>query len=202
MPAYRVTMLIQFNGQPPCGFSERWDVESATRDTAKIVAQNLANARAKFLSGSWTILIVRIGELSVVETLGKKRIKQTVINLCPEISSQAGLLPASDIPNGAVYVKCLFQSGFKPRSQQFRGVPDIWWTEAASSFSVIRPYITRYSNALRLNQFGRAAITSGESPTVAVVKLDCMDVRRVSSRRTGRPFGLLRGRKPKKKMTA
>lgn len=197
MPIYRVTMLFQFTGSPPCGFSERWDIQAADRATAKTRAQGLADARAKFLASNYFILVVRVGELSVVGEGSSAKLKQTIINLCPEIGSIIGQLGAAEIPNGAVYAKTLFTSGFKPRAQQFRGIPDTWWNAAATQFGTVRPFITAYGNFLKRNAWGRATIFEG---AVALVPVDCLDLRRVSSRRTGRPFGLLRGRKSKKKI--
>lgn len=200
MPVYRTTMVISSLFQPSCSFTERWDVTAATPAVAKGIADTISTARARMLSSSWIVLVTRIGELSVKIATPKNKLKQTVINLCPEIASKPGALGVGDSPNSAIYAKALFASGYKPRAQQFRGIPDTWWADAALAGGTVRPLVNRYANSLKTAGVGRATITTGETPTVVVVALECMDVRRISSRRTGRPFALLRGRRSKRRV--
>jgi len=203
MPQYRMTGLFQFAGPPPAGFSESWDF-IATDDTAALQQpSSWAKERVRILSEDWTLTGIRLTRLAPFAGEEGCELHQTLVegNVCqpPEV----GKLGRADSPFAAVYItintrQSTPSSGFPPRPRRWlvRGIPDAWWDQAALlRDGPIVGAVNRYLNFMITNmQAGSTRIMLG-CASLALLPYGSYCIRRVASRRIGRPFGLLRGRR-------
>jgi len=197
MAAYRVTMIFNFLSEPVCGFSERYDIDAANDAAAQAVAGRLRDARRDFLSEDWKIVAVRLGTLVPVLHESKCRTRQRVIILCPDIGGAIGRLGAADTPTSAVFADFFYTSVRKPSHRQFRGIPDDWWVGTA--LTQAKEAIGTFCSSLKRNGHVRY-VNDVDCTTLQPFALKCCNTRRISERRVGRPFGLLRGRRSKRKI--
>jgi len=203
MPTYKGTLLFQFQEQPPCGFSESFEF-NATSDAA--AATKLATWPAKrvtWLAANWKIVGFRLSKLSYASVSGKCKKRYTPISVNACVTTPAGLLTAADTPYTAVLAKFTYiDQTFRPRQYLARGIPDTWWTNASL---VIPPFdgnkFLEWFNFMKSIGGGGVVSSKGNpaaSCSESTSRLDQYCVQRIASRRIGRPFGLLRGRRSKK----
>jgi len=202
MPFYRLTAMIQFGAQPPCGFSESWDFLAA--DDAGAIAQgnSFPKERAALMSQDWSIIGVRLSRIAIVGFPDcKKKFEPVQTAICPAV--QRGLIPSdADTPWAAVLVRVGTKQSTpsvgtvpRPRMWQLRGIPDSWWTGVLSIPGPEQAEIRKFCKYLR-DQLtaGHVVPNSGCTEFGLQLYTDCC-VKRISNRQIGRPFFLLRGRR-------
>jgi len=196
MADYRVYILFNEGQKPTAGFSERYDITAATDTEATTRAGQIKDARRAFLASNWNVVAVRLAKLAAKSETPKCKIISRQVRLCPDISGGAGLAGEMDIPAAAVFADFFYNGVPLPSHRQFRGIPDDWWDAAA---------LTQAKEAIetfcrRLKALGHVRFIPSDSCTsLGGFPLKCCATRRISSRRVGRPFGLIRGRRSKRK---
>jgi len=205
MPFYRYTMFMQFvPNAPPCGFSESWENSATTDENARNTMQTLIQRRRTCLSSSWLIQGARISKLSIgtsdVPPPTHSIIKQSLVQPLVCQTSNAGQLGVADTPWTSVLVEMtknpITGVDSKPRQQQMRGIPDTWWTAAALDIpaadqAAVQGFFNYITQALAGFAGGQVRIVDN---ALTLQRYRGICLKRISSRRIGRPFGLLRGR--------
>jgi hypothetical protein len=196
---FRVTLLFADNFNPLAGYSERYDFndggsgQSFWTDTAT----QLVRARRIILSSNWQIQNVKIS--TVVPKLSAKTGKwfnaATQIQLCPGIDGGAGVLGVSDPTNTAFYIRQKYQGLSRTVARQLRGYPDTFWDQAKiqPTAGVINTFLGFLASIPQIE-----ISTNKTTGASAAHNLMCSSIQRISSRRTGRPFLPLRGRRSKR----
>jgi len=198
MPIYKATFLYNFTGQPPCGFSETWYLNASDQDVATSRMTNYLGARRLMMASQWNFIGARLSELSVVGT----KIKAKSVYLCPTLTLWSGAAGNADTPTSAVLLRFTLGSIAEPkrRNQQLRGIPDSWWDAATLTIpNAAKGQINSWAATMRTAQIGQVQRV-GSVLSVNIVR--CVAPVRISERRIGRPFGLLRGSRRKKKAPA
>lgn len=203
MPLYRATMHIEGEFIPPTGFSESWEFERTDDTVAGSVALSMVGERRKALSNNWTIRAVRLARLLPAGSGPTCRLRQEAVNIEGCIADAQGLLGATDTPWTAIYVEMPTRQSTpsvglppRPRRYQMRGIPDSWWDGATQQIIAAAPPIIGAWLGWVVNtlQAGDAKPNSGcTQARIQPYTGHC--IRRISSRRIGRPFGLVRGRR-------
>lgn len=196
MAVFRATLLFQFANQPPCGFSESYEFSAPSVAAAKTIVAGMPAQRVRWLSQDWSIVGFRLAfeSTSLVGEKCKKKYTPVQIGRCP--GNPVGQLGAADSPYAAVLVRISFaDAAYKPRNFLARGIPDTWWTAGALS---IPPgdgnqFLTWFNNMTTVPVGKNAPVPTGCSSNFVPWSSYC--VQRVASRKIGRPFGLLRGRR-------
>lgn len=204
MPFYRYTMFMQFvPNAPPCGFSESWENEASSDTNARNTMQTLIQRRRAVLSSSWLIQGARIAKLSIgtsdVPPPTHAIIKQSLVQpLVCQVSNE-GQLGVADTPWTSILVEMTKNPvtgvDSKPRQQQMRGIPDSWWTAAALTIpagdaAAVTGFFSYITSALAGFAGGQVRIVDN---ALMLQRYRGICLKRISSRRIGRPFGLLRG---------
>jgi len=197
MAQYRVYLIFNFNSEPICGFSERYDFFAASDSSATAAAQTIKLARRKFLSEDWTIVAVRLALLVPKVVEDECKILARRIILCPEIAPGIGQLGPADTPTSAVFTDFFYRAVPKPSHRQFRGIPDDWWE--GTELTKARDFIGSFCNTLKGIPHNKT-VSNTDCTSLTGFELKCCATRRISERRVGRPFGLLRGRRSKRKV--
>lgn len=197
MAMYRGTLFFSFAGPPADGWTEKVDFVAPSNSSAQTILQQIVTARQYTLSQSISIVGVKLA--TVASKLSTKTTKyflaQTKIFLCPDVSVGKGFLSVVDTPNAAVLVQVEYTGYSRIGNYQVRGIPDTWWdggalTPAAQAINFYFQFLGRIPMQLfHVNK------TTG---VLTPYPMQCAHLNRISSRRTGRPFGLLRGRRHKK----
>ena len=197
MPVYKGTLLFQFQNQPPCGFSESFEFSSTSDNTAKLAVSGWPTWRKKWLSSDWKIVGFRLSKetTSLVGTKCKKKFVPVQIGAC--VGSPAGELGNADSPYTAVYFKITSAGSPHVRVYLARGIPDTWWSAGALNI----PPADGNAFLLWFNQMKGGVFQVGvNTPQLSGCSQDfhlwqsyCSV--RIASRRIGRPFGLLHGRR-------
>jgi len=204
MPFYRYTMFMQFvPNAPPCGFSESWENSATSDENARNTMQTLIARRRTCLSSSWLIQGARISKLSIgtsdVPPPTHSIIKQSLVQPLVCQTSTIGLLGVADTPWTAVLVEMtknpITDVDSKPRQQQMRGIPDTWWTSAAltipgANAGAVQSFFNYITQALAGFAGGQVRIVDN---ALTLQRYRGICLKRISSRRIGRPFGLLGG---------
>jgi len=201
MAYYRYTLLMQFNEtSPPAGFSESWENQETSDAQARNQLNTLVNARKACLSNAWTILSGRISKLSYQASPSPGRIKQSLVQALTCPAGVVGLLGASDTPWTAALIEMskftlpASTASTRPRYQQVRGIPDTWWDGSALSIpagdqAALQGFFTYL---ISIAQMGQVRISDA---ALILQRYRGICIKRISSRRIGRPFGLRRGRR-------
>jgi len=206
----KVTMQMTFTKSgPPTGFSESWcrslpgsPSDQTVRDTAQAWSQVLAARRLTCLSEDWKITGIRTAELVVATNgAGKCYWKATEIGIIACPNTLTGKEGPADTPWTSVYA--VLGAGSHPRRQQMRGVPDIIWASGAFNAPLATQKFNSFLNLVAPatpNEFGAWKLSfatgSGDCASKArVERYQSWCIKRASSRRIGRPFDLLRGRR-------
>jgi len=203
MPYYKGTLLFNYTGSPSTGFSESHEFFAATDSEAKSKIAAWPAERRKWLAQQWRIVGFRLSAIALVAQSGKcvKKYKPIAIGAC--VGTVVGLLGDADSPYTGVLVEIGFDFGDRrPRNFIARGVPDGWWTGGALSIPVgegnrfLAWFNFMRNTAVAATVFGVPTSDPPCSLTARAWNQYC--VKRIASRRIGRPFGLLRGRRSKK----
>ena len=203
MPAYKGTLLFTYTGSPPVGFSESIEFEAANDAAAIASIATWPAQRRKWLASQWKIVGFRLALVTLSGSGGtcKPKFKPVQIGAC--VGTPAGLLGDADSPFTGVLFRVTFNSPTKkPRNFVGRGIPDSWWTAGALSIPAAdgNKFLSwfNFMVAQKAGAYGFAPLHALPCPTdLASWKSYC--TQRIASRRIGRPFGLIRGRKSKKK---
>jgi len=205
MAFYRFTMFMQtVDMTPPAGFSESWENESSSDTNARNTMQTLIARRRACLSNDWRISGGRIAKLSIgtsdVPPPTHSIIKQSLVQPLVCQSSTEGLLGASDIHWAAVLIEITKNPvtgvDSKPRYQQMRGIPDTWWNGSALSIPAAdQGAVTQFFSYITTAgvSFGGGQVRIVDN-ALLLQRYRGICLKRISARRIGRPFGLLRGR--------
>jgi len=210
MAIYRFTMFVQFNNAAPSvGFSESWTAQAASDTQARNRMQTLISQRTEVLSSSWTIQGGRIARIEYRASPSPARLVERLVQPLVCQSGLAGKLGDADTPWAAVLIQMNKASlddltvRTRPREQQLRGIPDTWWTAAALSIppadsAKVQGFLSFLLNGLQFGA-GQARIVSSAA---FLQRFTGICLKRISNRRIGRPFGLIRGRKWARRVTA
>jgi hypothetical protein len=192
-----MTFLYNFGGQPQAGFSETWYTVASDQDTAVARMAGYLALRRPLLASQWRFVGARLASLIV---FGGK-VKAKSVYLCPELQPFNGTGADTDAPTTALLIRFTLGTISEPkrRNQQLRGIPDGWWNAGELAISnADRAKVNSWCNGLRAGQIGQLQRVGNDLFTNIV---RCCDIRRISERRIGRPFGLLRGSRRRKKVT-
>jgi len=198
MPQYRVTFLFQASTTPPVGFSESWEMQFASDNLAAAAVPALVAKRATWLADGWVIAGARLSLLAITAgTGGKCKITYSPVLLAGCVLNVPGALSANDNPYAAIYFQFKRGSTGKRRVYLARGVPDTWFANGGVSIPAAdgNKFLSWFNYMKNSFSFGKAV---GNAPTCNAITIDpyteyCL--KRFASRRVGRPFGLLRGRR-------
>lgn len=206
MPIYKATMFVEGEFIPPTGFSESWEFERSEDSAAQSVALEMVGQRRQVLSNNWAVRAVRLARLLVTGAGPTCGIRNEAVNISGCIADSQGLLGATDTPWTAIYIEMPTRQSTpsvglppRPRRYQLRGIPDSFWDGATQQIDptappIIAAWLTWVINTL---QAGDAKPNSG-CTQLRVQPYTTHCIRRISSRRIGRPFGLVRGRRSKR----
>jgi len=200
MAFYRYTMFMQLgSASPPAGFSESWENSKDSDQLARNEMDSLINARLFALSQSWSIVGGRIAKLSVGTGETGPIIKQSLVQatVCP--SALVGKLGDTDTPWTSALIEMVkfglvaSNASTRPRFQQMRGIPDTWWDGAALAIPAADGASMQqfFNYIIHVARMGQVRLTDG---VLSLQRYRSICIKRISSRRIGRPFGLLRGR--------
>jgi hypothetical protein len=203
MPVYKGTLLFSYQGLPPVGFSESIMFNAASDAAAKTSIAAWPAQRRKWLASQWQIVGFRLATVTLSGSGGtcKASFKPVQIGAC--VGTPGGLLGDADTPFTGVLFRVTFNSPTKrARNYIGRGIPDSWWTAGALSIPAGdgNKFLAwfNYMVSQGAGAYGYAAKKALPCPEdLALWKSYC--TQRIASRRIGRPFGLIRGRKSKKK---
>jgi len=210
MPMYRFTMMVSSNfTQPSVGFSESWTANAANDTKSRERMQTLIDERTKILSESWTITSGRIGKLAITGSGPTAKIVERLVQPLQCNSGLPGKLGPSDTPWAAVLIElnkvALADTTVRtrPREQQLRGIPDGWWVDGALAIpeadkGKVQSFFSWLINPTTFGA-GQARIVSS---ALFLQNFLAPCFKRISNRRIGRPFGLIRGRKWARRETA
>jgi len=203
MPVYRFTMMMQHNtAAPAVGFSESWSANATSDTNARNKMQTLIQQRTEVLSQSWTIQGGRIARLEYQASPAPPKIVERLVQPLVCNAGTAGKLGVTDTPWAAVLVQMNKVSlddvtvRTRPREQQVRGIPDTWWTGGAldipaADLAKLQGFFSYLISPLQFGA-GQARIVDA---AVFLQRFNGICLKRISNRRIGRPFGLIRGRK-------
>ena len=203
MAVYKATMHFEGEFIPPSGFSESWEFERADDAEASSVALSMVGQRRQALSNNWSIRAVRLARLLPTGAGPTCRLRQEAVAIEGCIADSQGLLGATDTPWTAIYVEMPTRQSTpsvglppRPRRYQMRGVPDSWWDGATQALSAeVGPAVGAWLGwVVNTLQAGDAKANPG-CTSARIQRYSGHCIRRISSRRIGRPFGLLRGRR-------
>lgn len=206
MPNYRITGMFELEGNQPAGFSESWDFVAGDDQAALPMPSSWAKERVRVLSEDWTLSAMRLTRLAGSGTPGACVLHQEIVeaNVCrpPESGTQG---PA-DSPYAAVYItintrQSTPSSGLptRPRRWLLRGIPDTWWD--ASQLQRNGPLVgavNRYLSWIITNMQAGTTRMGVSCSTLYLLPYTAWCIRRIASRRVGRPFDLLRGRRSRR----
>jgi hypothetical protein len=202
---YKGTLLFNYQGTPSVGFSESFEFESSSDTAAKSNLATWPAQRIKWLANQWKIVGFRLARVtgSAVSGKCKKKFAPIQIGACP--GNPSGLLSDADTPWTGVLFKISWGNpAQRPRMFIARGVPDTWWSGGQLSIPALDG-----NKFLAWFNFMRSGAVQGAKgyfdpgyPTCTLVTtaLSSYCSLRIASRRIGRPFMLIRGRKSKKKV--
>jgi len=197
MPFYRGTLLFQRNLSPPCGFSESFEFQRASDSGAASVVRSWPALRSRWLSSDWKIVGSRLASVTttfVSPSTCKRKYTPVSVEACT--LDLAGLLGPADSPYTCVYVAFDRLSTGRKRVYFARGIPDTWWTGGVLSIPNAdgNAFLQWFTAMKSETKFGTLTATApGCSLANDVYTAYC--VKRIASRRIGRPFVLLRGRR-------
>jgi len=203
MPNYRLTGQFELEGTQPAGFSESWDFVAADDQAALQMPSSWEKERQRILSEDWTITGMRLAQLAGSGTPGACVLHQLAVeaNVCrPPASGTQG---RADNPYAAVYVtintrQSTPSSGQPPRPRRWlvRGIPDDWWDQAQLQRNgPLVGAINRYMNWIIQNMQAGTTRMGVSCSTLYFLPYSSWCIKRIASRRVGRPFDLLRGRR-------
>jgi len=212
MPLYRGTLLFNFNGPPPCGFTESYGFQASSNSSAAATVSNWPTNRSVFLSSSWQIVGFRCAKVESYlkpasgTNPAKCAFKYTPVTVqaCP--APVPGLAGVTDSPYTAVLIDFFRDDAIHPRTYMARGIPDSWWTGGVLNIPILdQAAFGSWFNYMH-NTVGFGALDRGPNnlgppkttPTTCTLGIhpyvsSC--IKRIASRRIGRPFDLLRGRR-------
>jgi hypothetical protein len=215
MPIYKGTLLFSFSGHPVCGFSESFAFEAPTDGDAATAVGQWPSQRKNFLANQWAIVGFRVSKVESYlftphptgDPSCKFKFTPVTVQACP--SPVGGALGDADTPYTAVLADFFREDKKHPRAYLARGIPDTWWASSHigdpipdqkawdSWFSYMKVFWGFGALDRGPNNLGPPKAPPSTC-TLALHKYVTMCVRRIASRRVGRPFDLLRGRRSAK----
>jgi len=209
MPQYRITGMFELEGTQPAGFSESWDYVATTDQTALLMPGSWAKERVRILSEDWSLTAMRLSRLTAVGIPGDCALHQEIVeaNVCRP--PESGTLGPADSPYAAVYItintrQSTPSSGKPPRPRRWllRGIPDSWWDAGLlQRDGPVVAAVNRYVNWLVQNMEAGQTALNFACDGVSLLPYTSACIRRIASRRVGRPFDLLRGRRSNRQVT-
>jgi hypothetical protein len=215
MSIYKGTLLFSFAGHPVCGFSESFGFEAPDDQGAKDAVASWPAQRKNFLANQWAIVGYRISKVqsyrfvpdSPADPVCKFKFTPVTVQACPV--AVAGALGDADSPYTCVLYDFFREDQKHPRAYLARGIPDTWWASAHIGdpipdqaavdawFAFMRVFWSFGALDRGPNNTGPPKIPP-TTCTLAIHHYKSMCLRRIASRRIGRPFDLLVGRRSAK----
>jgi hypothetical protein len=204
MPSYKGTLLFTYVGSPPVGFSESVEFFAATDEAAKASIATWPAQRRKWLAQQWKIVGFRLAKITLSGSGGTCKAKFSPVQIGACVGQPIGLLGDADTPfTGVLFRVAFIDPAKRPRQYIGRGIPDSWWTAGALSIPNAdgNKFLTWFNFMVsqKAGAFKFAAKKALPCPT-DLTNWDSYCTQRIASRRIGRPFGLIRGRRSKKKV--
>jgi hypothetical protein len=198
MPAYKGTLLFNSTvGTPTTGFSEAFDFTASSDAQAITEVGQWPSRRKAILSNSFSIVGFRLASYSTSVVAGKckKKLKSIQIDACQP--TVVGLLSSQNSPYDGALVRMFRQDKGKAREWELRGIPDTWIVSGALSIPVLEAgaLLTWFQQMGTGGAFGNFTFDKTNCSGANVTPFTTMCPQRLMSRRVGRPFGLLRGRR-------
>lgn len=203
MPFYKGTLLFTYTGTPSCGFSESLEFQAAKDADARVIIAAWPAERRKWLAQQWKIVGFRLASLELSGSGGTCKKIYTPVEVGACVTTPIGLLGDADTPFTGVLFRVSFDNlAKKPRMYIGRGVPKTWWTggkltipgDEGNAFLAWFKFVKKD----KVGAFKFEKKKALPCPTDMAFWNQYCTVR-IASRRIGRPFGLIRGRKSKKK---
>jgi len=200
MPFYRLTALFEFAGPPPAGFSESWDFLAVDDTTAVNQALSFPKERCSLLSVDWSLDALRLSRISI-KASDTCKLLYTPVNVPVCIQPQKGLVDCdADTPWAALLVTIATKQADpsvpdppRARQWQLRGICDDWWKQVKLDRPQPAGKIAKFVTYLK-DQLGAGHVKGNAGCLqLGIQPYTAPCLKRVSSRRIGRPFGLLRG---------
>jgi len=196
MPLYKGTMLFEYQGQPPCGFSESYEFEASSVAVAKTRIAAMPTIRIQWLASQWRIVGFRLAEVTMSLVSGKCKKKFVPVSIGACAAGLDGQLGDADTPYTTVLATIKRQASGHVRNFMARGIPDTWWTTGQLTIpDDDRNRFTAWFNTMK--NTNKVGVVFG-NPSGCSATLDPWDsycFKRIASRKIGRPFDLLRGRR-------
>jgi len=199
MPAYKGTLLFNYTGSQPAGFSESIEFTATGDFSAGASLATWPAQRSTWLAQQWSIVGFRLASVINDSVSGKcvQKFAPIQIAACP--TPVVGQLGDADSPYAAVLFDIRFNDLAK-RIRPFlaRGIPDTWWSTGAVNIPApdlafftawFNFMVTQGAGAFKYNRLHNPPCPSSLTQWFSFCQ------RRIASRRIGRPFGLLRGRR-------
>jgi hypothetical protein len=202
MPYYKVSLLINNTGTKDVyGWSEVFIINQPDDATALDKAKAIADARLQFLAPPNYILGVRVGLIGPTGVARKSpltgfRLLTSSIQVCgTELLAQStGLYTAE--PGSAILYRCFARPATgKVSSRRWRGFPSSWWiTQGRLNVPLADGTIQKFAKLLFA--LGWVKLTVNQTTgAITPQTYYCIEFRRMTTKRTGRPFADRRGRK-------
>lgn len=199
---YKLVLVFNSSGTTPLwGFSESFYTNSDVVGDPRGWAQQVVDARRQILASCVSIVAAKLYQNlapKLSAKTGKWFLSGTFMNLCPDLNLGPGQAGSTDTPAAAVLIQLYATAGARASNRQMRGIPDAVWQNckvATGRGQFISFWQTLQSLGERIITVKASTGALTDSP------IGCIKFARISSRRVGRPFGQLRGRRSKRKST-
>jgi hypothetical protein len=199
---YRVTLLMNGGvntGLAPSGWSEHYDGTFSDQTTAFSAGNKLANRRLSFLGSQHSMYGYRV---SLVTAQAKKspatgyRFHQASVQICGWGVNRFGQATYGTDPYHALYYRAYAATApGKPSKREFRGWPASWYISpgaiaVAKSEAELQSFFAFLQSWTWLK-----FVLNPTSGVITSYPWTCMEFQRLAKKATGRPFGLVRGKR-------
>jgi len=200
MPVYRGTLVMNSTvGTPTTGFTESFDFQISSDGQAITEVSSWPARRALILSSSFTIVGWRLAKYSASVVAGKCKKKLTSIQIDACLVPQVGTLGPQNSPYDGALVRMFRDDKGKAREWELRGIPDTWIDSGALTIPVMDMSLLNawFASLKATAGIGKFIFGKTDCSNQGIALFTSICVQRLMSRRIGRPFGLLVGRRKK-----
>jgi len=204
MPFFKIIHMLR-DRSTGNGWSEVYYTNAANYDQALAAGEAVANARVFALAPDNLLEYIRVTGNQPADTTPRTRQPRSSALIKVSIEGLATRAPDdSDLPWSAVKIRWLAADISKFRVQLIRGVPDTWYDQGSDKIAsaALVQWIARMVRVFTIQQIMIRHLAPIVPPAVQRV-YDFVQIQRgiyegYTFRATGRPFGLQRGRAPKR----
>jgi hypothetical protein len=216
MPFFKGTYLFEYHpilgDEPPVvdaprppqvGFSESWSIFDDVEGEGIATFLSFIKERARLLSEDWQIIGLRVARYNdfLQGEQCKVRMTPVMTPICLQ-PTRGAIQESADTPWAAVLVQMDTRqstpsSGRQPRPRQWqlRGIPDIWWRNGLLQMPPeAKGEIGRFCRFIT-TQMEAGNVVQAANCELHLLRYTGCCIKRISNRRIGRPFGLIRGRR-------